>query len=918
MAERCEQCLTEGITLLPMRWGRMFEQKALVLNSKLRSRLLREGYVYILDDTDKWYGYVVTEGRYLKDFTVTGVSDTPPYANEPNLPYKDSTCLKGGNCTALNSFIRIANPNKEIETLWCAYSPVKWTKEVLDRHKNNTDGAKTNNMIEVPVSATQSKSAVSISAKSQSAGKYDSWMRHDDGEETSTYYYGGEYLKDIIHPLTKQPYSPDKTNEQAALSKALIKIEEEGSRVLSLHFEDVMGQLIDLNEMMIDVEQHFSRKFIESFEESPTKVFQKAKIADVFENIRVAINKNAISEAPEFAKTKRTEMMNWKSYADGMRTLPTVQELSKKYVNEQLSDIDDMVNLNSLRSWKLQYESIVKANTKEKTNILDKLSEIYYYTLYSKQLQNQMTHNFDNTNMQSCVDYTLTVQEFIGSSNNYSNIVKAFDIMLSFSSLSNPQNYLGRAMVFNNPQLITQIDTHIMDNNISYSDMITLSWSSVAAELLEGPRKRYIDMLGKLQTEITLAEIVLPAYVKTRELSSQIGYAGVAIGKSDFLMGFFAGKKVAVVSVEGTIIDYAKSIKGVLQNEMANVSTKAKVSGNMISKAVDNFVKSINETDVNIQKNITTKSVIFVDISEVETAKISYQTTLEKLGLEYSKNKVESTRKEAKSTQSIAKSGARNTLASDIAQNALVDSRTLSALELQTYFKSRSGVKGYFKGNFLTSSLQLLACISLWRSIGQSDTLIAKSQAYAKFAASSMMFVGGIIQYASGVYELQVKMVDAQLSVTKTLDTATKTHLDVTKNVAKKSVSKYLVGARVLNIGGAVIIGISDGYDSMESFDRGATVLGRLQVGSAVTGIGSGILLGLGWVPVAGWILLGSSLIIGVAIAIYKRTPLQEWLEYGTWGKEQEKYNWTLKYEIDQLETVLKGESPQLKPAKVK
>ncbi|WP_025651045.1 toxin VasX [Psychrobacter sp. CAL495-MNA-CIBAN-0180] len=64
MAERCEQCLTEGFMFVPTRTGYIFNDKSL----ETADRLLREGYLYILDDKGNWYGYVITEKRYFKQF----------------------------------------------------------------------------------------------------------------------------------------------------------------------------------------------------------------------------------------------------------------------------------------------------------------------------------------------------------------------------------------------------------------------------------------------------------------------------------------------------------------------------------------------------------------------------------------------------------------------------------------------------------------------------------------------------------------------------------------------------------------------------------------------------------------------------------------------------------------------------------
>lgn len=52
MAEKCEQCLAEGIAILPTRWGKVVDSPLLEEDSYPLSmrRLLREGYIYVVDN----------------------------------------------------------------------------------------------------------------------------------------------------------------------------------------------------------------------------------------------------------------------------------------------------------------------------------------------------------------------------------------------------------------------------------------------------------------------------------------------------------------------------------------------------------------------------------------------------------------------------------------------------------------------------------------------------------------------------------------------------------------------------------------------------------------------------------------------------------------------------------------------------
>lgn len=404
MAEhnRCEQCLAEGITLLLTRWGCTFED-----NVEIYGRLLREGYIYIIDNNREWYGYVVTQNRYLKQFDVKNVEKTP------GLPIVDYTCHRGDNCTALNSFIRIPNPNKDIDTLWVAYSPVKWTKAVIEKHQNNTDGAKTNNMIEVPVSATQSKSETSLGVDSQNAGKYELW-KYDpegDGKKEDFQHFPIEYLG-YVNPFTKKPCDLDKSNEKDKLKIELSKIEDSGNRVLNVYFNDEIGKLIDLNEMMLNIEDYYDSKLLKSmFINSFDKLNQKQLVANTILDIEKQIKANA----PAYVAKQKSEALR-KPYGSDATLLSSREDLIRGYYERNWENgFKDSIRYDEMLKWLSFYSSTQASNNEERKKQLAMIVERYNNMWFSEYLNDEMTYNFDDTDVESCASYTLIVQEFIGS-----------------------------------------------------------------------------------------------------------------------------------------------------------------------------------------------------------------------------------------------------------------------------------------------------------------------------------------------------------------------------------------------------------------------------------------------------------------------------------------------------------------------
>jgi len=88
-------------------------------------RLLRSGYVYWVDNKNRWQAYFVTEDAFLTPIPVPSSPDDPAINTEKK------------PCNAYNyakaAAITIPNP-EQVDTIWIAFSDVEWTEDVWERH----------------------------------------------------------------------------------------------------------------------------------------------------------------------------------------------------------------------------------------------------------------------------------------------------------------------------------------------------------------------------------------------------------------------------------------------------------------------------------------------------------------------------------------------------------------------------------------------------------------------------------------------------------------------------------------------------------------------------------------------------------------------------------------------------------------
>lgn len=874
MAERCEQCQAQGITLLPLRWGYQFEEKEL----RDAGRLLREGYVYILDNNREWYGYVINQGRYLKSFNVKSVGATP------SLPLLDSTCHKGDNCTALNSFIRIPNPNNDIKTLWCAYSPVKWTKAVIEKHENNTDDAKTKNMIEIPVSATQSKSKRSLGKNaSQNGGGYDLWKfdPEGDGKKEDFQHFSIEYFG-YVNPFTKKPYGPDKSNEEDNLHIELINIENSENRILNLFFDDAVGKMLDLNGFMIQA-QLASRPTVD-------EVYRHT-VATLINTLKDNIDEKAKTDAQQHIDriNEHTELMRpmprWEgdgpSDAEQRAEEQRRQEGASRYLQRQRqsawSSYSNLIRESEMDSWLANFEVRSKQRQNELNTLLKTLATAYKEVFEDENLKITMTHCFDKDDEVSCVYYTLTVQQFLGSTATIPMLTNLYDLHLSNKAASDEDNYLARALAFNQDQVLNHIEgLPAITAGFTTSEIATNSWSGLLYTGSAAIFGRYDAIADQVGITIGLAEQLAVPFMKNYRTGQTL--SGLMLSQKEYLFGYHHEKALIIVKGQGSYADARKALMNGIMHIAGDGSLPTK-----IRESVDQALKTSGES-ARLNKTISQNFIYYIDKNQLRAGMNVYQNS----------SKVYSDK---------------NTLRQVIDQSV----NMTSGLYDQSYkdYKRFADITNRridlaVRTHYFGAMLQTVACVFLVSAFFQAKTQEDRLVEGSKAAAGLMVLLGGSLEMRGNASKLLASELELAKGAGQSVNA--KKLSDATRQASRLS-----NGARLLGIGGAAIFAgfdIKSGRDAKENDNE---TMMWAYYGSAATGAGSTLLLTLSLGATAtgvGVVLLIGFIGINLFIGYWKKSGMENWLNLSVWGIENA--DWSLEHTLEQFDRAVVGDDIDL------
>lgn len=891
---RCEQCLAEGIAILPVRWGikanNLFKEGSSINRAR---RLLREGYIYILDSNGEWYGYIVTQGRYLKQFDVQNMVETP------NLPIVDYTCHRGDNCTALNSFIRIPNPNNDIQTLWIAYSPVKWTKAVIQRHESNTDDAKTNNMIKLSLVDAR------LDSKAGSSGYWG--YNIDDAYPNKDGIFPSEYYSDEINMFTKGNYQPYRGLEREILRKIFadhekknIATTKKANRVLEVIFDDRIGELIDLNECLIQHEDSLEKKY-------SIDIKHKLDVANIINGLEYSIKSSVkesflLNDNEKRISGLREKKLVYFSPRDNISKYDYKYDkdleltASLKLTAGERSRIKTEAEKEANKVWKKEYEKLYRKQQMDAflTSVTVKeieknFKEIATYILRAhneiikndSKLKDQMQYNFDTSDVVSGMSYTETVLECVGVTVNDSESIKLYADLMT-KNINDQQSYLLRALVFNYQNCIDAVTTEGNKNlvwsnldfgssGITMSNVLEASWSS-----LLGTRagKHTDDILKKSKIiQQSVEQLSAPLLkVISQEASS------ITISQTMYAIGLHFDAPIIQLRFSGT---KKQAIAGLTDVLLTQTSVNSKTNAQKYARLMMHQLKVLDGVDLNANISGTT---LVLDTKEANSVfnSITKNNAPTKAAANERLNMLEMS---AKSGHQGALADLKTAQASLRRYNQVVD---LASNEFVQIIEPKIASNSI--SNKLATAgtlLQAVACMSLAAGIysNSSEQGLQKaivSESGAKLIAGIGFLYGGILDQRGAIQNIKIK--------NPALSAATKESLD-------RSISKNAWWAKRLNIGAAVIFSGFDFYHAYdEAANKGNAIMSGLYFVSGVAGIGAVVAVGLkggiilfgasiSWTGI-GFILFVIAISAGFLISKFTLSPIQEWIQNSIWGSD--------------------------------
>ena len=886
--DKCEQCQAQGITILPTRLGCSIEVNGEgQAEIPYTQRLLREGYVYIVDNHNEWYGYVINQDHYLKQFNVNDLEKTP------DLPLRDSTCLRGDNCQALNSFIRIPNPNKDIETLWLAYSPVKWTKVVIQRHENNTDGAKTNNMIEVAVSDIQSKNNTSLGErKAKNNGGYDLWRYDPDGDGVKpiTQHHAYEYFG-IINSLTKKPYQPNKSTENFGLAKTLIKIERESientgkeNRALNVFFDDSIGQLIDLNKFVFQLGDSIDTRY------SLTDI-HKLDVAYKIEGLENWIKSGARTKVINdyIEKKMSAQKGQYTSYKGARGQIQVIDYEKKEKIRSEIKltlseqqEATSNADLKAEKVWadyaelykKSEMEAFLTSGMGKKIEgdnnrilktLLDKHQEIYESEYYRQ----QMLYNFDTQDIASGVAYLENILVSIGITVNYPQCIKRYADDISTKTLKQDNNFILRALVYNYQPVIDEIIKE-SEKSTPWSSLTQAAWASI---FNNGANLYASNILrNSVASQTAVANLSAPLMKVLKEQANKS-----ALSEATYAIGFHIQKEITRIDFTGRRHQAISLLSGLLDKENTSASNS---TINRFAISIINQLKV--EGNAHFGQGISGHMLALIDMKKAA----NILDTLELPSTSTSQGKQE-----------------RINIINESAKPALINKGRIYDISSEEF---KRFVDPHTKPSSPSAKLamvggmfQTIACASLlYSAINGSEStqsneiakLIENSEGWTKLAGGLGFLMGGALD--NHAHRLEIQLTNPALSESQY----------ESKNKQFGKVDKW---ATRINIGSGAIFAMFDVYHAYDEYGKGNTGMSGLFIISAVSGMGSVVLIGstatltaagvsMSWNAI-GWALLAVSIGVGIFISLISNNPLEEWIENSIWGVD----NLQLSYEND-------------------
>ena len=487
-SDPCPFCERPGLPILPLRYAVVRADRgsapalsapfgagisSISLPTKVAhytTRLLRPGYLYAYDENRrKWYAYVVTEESYLYDFV--------PGKTPPDVAKLRFQCQRQGDAL-LARCIKIEDADKA-GVVWVGFSDTPWTPAVLRKHDGD-DGRsyRAAHMRKIDVAAWLGGGKQTHAAPMGELTSRVAEFAAAAGEQPrSTTLFGvigkmydttARYTRALLE-VPAFDFSPHKFVDASAQVAEFLA---EANAACAIHkpallaLDDATGITMELNQLA----QH---RAVEWTEEPERK--WKFQTATTIESIKAAVGNGAVKQESADRKhhaeaehavlslmmptiTRQITRPGWQDRV-GVISPAEQLEINKHAWEKYQTCYDDPGRQNYIQAYKSELKAFDEAT-------IQPLDAAYVKWLESTSFKRAFTHNFDPANIDSGLNFLLTMYACIHGAAGRNAAMAYFTKALE-SDPTHADHVVVRALVFG-------------------QDTLAEKWEQVAAKQAEG------------------------------------------------------------------------------------------------------------------------------------------------------------------------------------------------------------------------------------------------------------------------------------------------------------------------------------------------------------------------------------------------------------------------------------------------
>lgn len=456
----CNFCTRQGLALLPVRPGiKEQDDKAPDFpatftpppvtaqgETAYTTRLLREGFLYIWNEMARsWINYYVTQEGFYYPLPENG--NVPPTV----VNGKTKPCITEPAELARASLITlpVMPPPYQNGVFWFAWSEVEWTDAVREKYENTERPEEIMQRFDMDswLNSGKAENAVPISALTETVAEYCLGVGSSDIRHWSPSYWKRVKALDGMNLFqAAETLSPGKGG-CIALSDPVAVVQELSALVnyrLKTRFADDLyfSRGIALSATLSGLKQAMTEQFRRDLiaEDKTTERWSKTVGSRVIAGIPVP-SENAEQEAEE-AK-------DWHNR--------TFDERFDVRTKQRWDDYEKYIDRDKEKAFLTELDTAVNTYNK---NVIIPMTGVYLAWLQNDALSTYFEYNFDTKNIGCGAFYLQSVTDCLDGMQDQKPVSEWLYSQLVAEAFS-AKNYILQALVFNNDQIIKQIQEKV-------------------------------------------------------------------------------------------------------------------------------------------------------------------------------------------------------------------------------------------------------------------------------------------------------------------------------------------------------------------------------------------------------------------------------------------------------------------------